>query len=90
MDTDEYQYPKRTKKFRTNFIKLLEQKAAATIQTDNRFEAISESESETEIETLTNKVKGKATPNLPIKGTSVTQKSAKTATKTKPKTIYHP
>ncbi|CAH1113940.1 unnamed protein product [Psylliodes chrysocephalus] len=63
MDTDEYQYPKRTKKFRTNFIKLLEQKAAATIQTDNRFEAISESESETEIETSTNKVKDGSTDN---------------------------
>lgn len=72
MDTDEYQFPKRTKKFRTNFVKLLEQKAAATIRTKNRYEAISESESDTENEPTTSKTKGKATPNIPIKGNSQT------------------
>lgn len=87
MDTDEYQFPKRTKKFRTNFVKLLEQKAAATIRTKNRYEAISESESDTENEPTTSKTKGKATatPNIPIKGNSQMQKNIKTATKSKPK-----
>ncbi|CAH1107463.1 unnamed protein product [Psylliodes chrysocephalus] len=90
---DEFQIPKKTKKFRTNFIKMLEQKAAATISTTNRFEAIGESESDSESETepttsTENKIKGKATPNIRIKGQSTRQKSSVKNTigeKTKPK-----
>ncbi|CAH1110343.1 unnamed protein product [Psylliodes chrysocephalus] len=87
METDDFQLPKKTKKFRANFIKLLEQKAASTITTNNRFEAISDSESESETEQPTNNPtkKGKATPNLPIKGSSKTQKQARNTDKTKTK-----
>lgn len=73
MDIDDFKLPKRKKKFRKNFIKLLEQKAAATIKTDNRFEVISESESDTETEPTSSRVKCKATPNLPLKGRYLTK-----------------
>ncbi|CAH1106720.1 unnamed protein product [Psylliodes chrysocephalus] len=36
VDTDGFEKPKKYKKFKTNFVKLLEQKAAASIQTSNK------------------------------------------------------
>lgn len=88
METDDIQYPKKIKKFRIYFIKLLEQKAKATITTKNRFKAISDSESKSEIEQTSSKTskKGKATPNLPIRGKSVMQNQVKSNNKTITKT----
>lgn len=87
MDTDDYQQPRKVKKFKRNFIKLLEQKAASTIPTKNRFHAISDTESDSESEPEVIKpIKGKATANILIKGASKLQNSKpnnKTKTKNK-------
>lgn len=48
VDNEGFQKPKKYKKFKTNFVKLIERKVAATIPTNNRYDSLSESESEQE------------------------------------------
>ncbi|CAH1114689.1 unnamed protein product [Psylliodes chrysocephalus] len=84
-DNTEFQKPRKYKKFKTNFVKLLERKAAASIPLSNKYDSLSESEAEPELNTgTTSTIKGKATPNLPIK--SSTLKSGTATVKTAPKT----
>ncbi|CAH1107678.1 unnamed protein product [Psylliodes chrysocephalus] len=84
-DNTEFQMPRKYKKFKTNFVKLLERKAAASIPLANKYDSLSESEAEPEQNTATTSTtKGKATPNLPIK--SSTTESGTTTDKTDPKT----
>ncbi|CAH1099728.1 unnamed protein product [Psylliodes chrysocephalus] len=79
VDNEGFQKPKKYKKFKTNFVKLIEKKVAATIPTSNRYDSLSESEFEQEqITVLPATSKGKSTPNLVIKGNSTTS-STKTA-----------
>ncbi|CAH1113905.1 unnamed protein product [Psylliodes chrysocephalus] len=83
-DNSEFQKPRKFKKFKTNFMKLLECKATASIPLSNKYDSLSESEAEPEQNTVTAPTnKGKATPNFPIKGNST--KSSIIIDKTAPK-----
>lgn len=47
-DNNGFQKPNKFKRFKTNFVKLLERKVAATIPTSNTYDPISDSDSKTE------------------------------------------
>ncbi|CAH1107667.1 unnamed protein product [Psylliodes chrysocephalus] len=92
-DNQGFQKPRKFKKFKTNFVKLIERKATSTIPLTNKFYSLSESESEIEQDTvIAPKTKGKATPNLPIKGnlSKQTTKNIVTATKINKKATIPP
>ncbi|CAH1115858.1 unnamed protein product [Psylliodes chrysocephalus] len=90
-DNQGFQKPRKFKKFKTNFVKLIEQKAASTIPLSNKYDSLSESENEQDT-VIAPKIKGKATPNLPVKGNSTKQNNNNkvTATKTNKKATIPP
>ncbi|CAH1110659.1 unnamed protein product [Psylliodes chrysocephalus] len=92
-DNEGFEKPKKYKKFKTNFVKLLERKAALTIPLSNKYDSLSDSEPEQDqTAPPPPKIKEKATPNIPIKGNSVmsSAQTTKEAPKTNKKSVIPP